>query len=300
MKQGVFVNMSKLFACDQCDGCYSSKHSLSSHKTSFHRGRKIVKSSGSSDNPSSKEIGMANKWIEDKSGREKSSESDSNSQQSDIESNVEDSSCDELDMLNESDSDDSSATMDISRKKIKTRKNYMKKKGELDVESDEMPSMKPIFLDESSTSSDDTESSGSVEQLPSDDEETIVKNEEYDVIKKQFTDMCKADLDGINYFMLRCYLCLLENNKPERKKILKSAPIEFYRSLQRLFKCMSNGKIPIHQGHKDAFKKRKAIIPFIRKYRYAKPEAMKANVLDKGGIIVRVLKIGLPFLTTCL
>ena len=79
-------------------------------------------------------------------------------------------------------------------------------------------------------------------------------------------------------------------------RILESAPLTFYKSLQLMFKCLTTENINISYAHREELMKHKSDKPFIRKYQRGSPRYIRDNVLTRGDNIVRILKIALPFL----
>ena len=320
--------MDKTIACDYCGGKFSTRNSMRSHKSRFHRNEGQHTSSNPFDKPTKGEVARAELWlnskakgsssvtsessnIESNSDSESFNETSENKTSSDalkhFETDVESS---EEEFCNESgdESDDERSDKSVNplSKSLKRRRfeNSGIKKLTRKHNTKKKKIIQPVLMDESCGSSESSESDG---ELPDDDYKVVTKEKlDEDVQYVELTGECicrklgKHEIGSINCFLLKYYLCLLENNESEQRKILKDASLEFYESLQILFNCVTNGKIMLQKDHQTVLKNRKPLIKFVRKYRYAKPTALKKHLLDKGGKVSRILKLTLPILSPCL
>ena len=320
--------MDKTIACDYCDGKFSTRNSMRSHKSRFHRNEGQHTSSNPFDKPTKGEVARAKLWlkskakgsssvtselpnIESNSDSESSNETSENKTSSDalkqFETDVESSeeeSCNESG--DESDDERSDKSVNPLSKSLKRRRfeNSGIKKLTRKHTTKKKKIIQPVLMDESCGSSESSESDG---ELPDDDykvvtEEKLNEDEQFAELAQECicNGLGKQEVGSINCFLLKYYLCLLENNKLEQRKILKDASLEFYESLQILFNCVTNGKIRLEKDHQTVLKNRKPLIKFVRKYRYVKPTALKKHLLDKGGKVSRILKLTLPILSPCL
>ena len=285
--------MDKFIACDFCDSLFSNRNSMRAHKSKFHRNEK--QSSNPFDQPTKDESARSKLWFnsKDKESSSDTSESSSIESNSDSESDLENSDKEtSRDALKQFETDVESSEEEWSKvsgdvsdderanKGVKTSRKILKRRMHKNWENKHMPKnlhsskkrkiIRPVLMDESSDSS---ESSESETELPNEDckdvtDEQLEKDEEVSKLKDLHDDLCKEEIGSINCFMLKYYLCLLENNKSEQQKILKDAPLEFFQSLQILFNCLTTGKINLTKEHGNALKNRKGLglFQFIRKY----------------------------------
>jgi len=241
--------------CPDCDRILKNPASLRVHKHSFHRTRSMKK-----------DVSVENPFKDDSTTREDM-------------------------MINRSDQDYDETRTNIKADKHKhyfSDSNENKKKLKMEAPTDPRNTHAEVECSTQEGDSDEESSLSDLDEEPCNDEE-----EEDDAAITACREHCSKKVAMINAELLKKYYYLL-SPKSSRRKILKSAPLAFYKSLQLLFKCVLSGVLSISEYHRAGLREQKTDIPFIRKWQRASPMSIKASVLNRGGNIVEILKILLP------